>query len=281
MHETLRALGREKDYSKVMGKASSLGFAIPIVLTTLVPFLIEINYKLPFVVGLVLDCIGLFTAFTLIKPPIASEHVEEVGLTNFRQVLREGYRLQYFRHAIFSGVITGLLFAVGVFRAPYQSALDLPVIWFGVFFGAGRVLAALLLAYSGRLHEYFSDIYRYQTFRLFLFSTLLFLLGMTTSPWMVVALFLIINGFQWGLGQVGTSFLLEIIQGSKFKATLLSVPAQIDMAVTAMTSFCLGLAIEHFSYRLGFLTIAILFVVTLLPFYLYLQTHRPRLAESG
>jgi hypothetical protein len=53
------------------------------------------------------------------------------------------------------------------------------------------------------------------------------------------------------------------------------------MAVTAMTSFCLGLAIEHFSYRLGFLTIAILFVVTLLPFYLYLQTHRPRLAESG
>lgn len=280
MHETLRALKRENDYSKVMGRASSLGFAIPIILTALVPFLIEISYKLPFLVGFVLDCIGLITAFTLITPPITPDHVEEVGITNFRKVLREGYRLQYFRHALFSGTISGFIFAIGIFRAPYQSILDLPVIWFGVFFGAGRVLASLLLAYSGKLHEYFFDIYHYQKFRFFLFATLLLLLGLTISPWAVVALFLVINGFQWGLSQVGTSFLLEIIKESKFKATLLSVPAQIDMAISAITSFILGWVIERFSYQSGFLFIAVLFVLIVFPFYLYLQANKPRLAES-
>lgn len=158
MHETLRALGREKEYSKVMGKASSLGFAIPVVLMVLVPFLVDISYKLPFLVGLILDAIGLIVSFSLIKPPVTPEHIEEIGLTNFRQVIQEGFRLRYFRYATFMGIITGILVAVGVFRAPYQSLLEIPVIWFGGFFGAGRALASLMLAYSGRLHATFKEI---------------------------------------------------------------------------------------------------------------------------
>lgn len=280
MHETLRALGREKEYSKVMGKASSLGFAIPVILMVLVPFLVEFSYKLPFLVGLILDVIGLIISFSLIKPPVTPEHVEEMGVTNFRDVLREGFRLRYFRHAIFMGIITGTLVSVGVFRAPYQSLLEVPVIWFGVFFGIGRALASLMLAYSGKLHTAFRDIYNFQAFLLIIFAFQLLLLGITASPWVVVTLFLTINAFQWGLSQVGTSFLVEIIKDSRFKATLLSMPGQIDMAVTAVASFGLGFAIQHLSYRLGFLCIAILFVAVLLPFYLYLYQDRSTLVPE-
>jgi len=38
MHETLRGLNREKEYSKVMGKVSAIGFAVPIPLMVLTPF---------------------------------------------------------------------------------------------------------------------------------------------------------------------------------------------------------------------------------------------------
>jgi hypothetical protein len=274
MHETLRALGREKEYSKVMGKASSLGFAIPIVLMVLVPFLVEINYKLPFLIGLILDSIGLIASFFLIKPPVTPEHIEEMGVTNFRQVIQEGLRLRYFRYALFIGTITGTIVSVGVFRAPYQSLLDIPVIWFGVFFGLGRALASLMLAYSGLLHTLFKNIHTFQRFLIIIFSIQLLLLGTISSPWIIVTLFLTINAFQWGLSQVSSSFLLEIIKESKFKATLLSVPGQIDMAVTAVTSFILGIAIEHFSYQYGFLCIALLFIAVVTPFYLYIHHTR-------
>lgn len=280
MHETLRALGREKDYSKVMGKASSIGFAVPVVLMVLVPLLVGISYKLPFLIGLILDTVGLITALLLVKPPVTPGHVEEVGVTNFREVVREGYRLHYFRYAIFMGIITGALVAVGVFRAPYQVLLDIPVIWFGVFLGLGRAIAALMLAYSGKLHVYFKDIHAFQSFMLVIFAVQIFLLGILTSPWIVVTLFITINAFQWGLSQVGSSFLLEIIKDSKFKATLLSVPAQVDMAASAVLSFILGVAIEHFSYQSGFLTIAIFFVAILIPLYLYIQRNKSGLAQN-
>src|SRR3989344_3349293 len=45
MHETLRGLKREKEYAKVMGKISSIGFAIPIVFMVLTPFLVSISFK--------------------------------------------------------------------------------------------------------------------------------------------------------------------------------------------------------------------------------------------
>lgn len=69
MHETLRTLGREHEYTKVMGKISSLGFAIPIVLMVTVPFLVSISYKLPFIISVITDTIGLIAALALKVPP--------------------------------------------------------------------------------------------------------------------------------------------------------------------------------------------------------------------
>jgi len=93
MHETLKGLGREKDYASVMGKVSSIGFAVPIVFMVLVPFLVSVSFKLPFAIALVTDLVGLFAALSLAAPSVPQEEVKEIGVTNFRQVLREGYRL--------------------------------------------------------------------------------------------------------------------------------------------------------------------------------------------
>lgn len=68
MHETLSALNRENDYTKVMGKASSIGFAVPIIFTVIVPFLVSINYQAPFALALVIDLVGLMVALALTTP---------------------------------------------------------------------------------------------------------------------------------------------------------------------------------------------------------------------
>jgi MFS family permease len=275
MHETLQGLKREHEYSKVMGKISSIGFAVPIIFIVLVPFLVSISYKVPFLIALIIDTIGLLAAISLTVPPVAPEHIEEIRATNFIQVLREGYRLNFFSLALFSGIISGTLFSVGGFRAPYQAFLEIPVIWFGVFFGIGRALASLLLAYSGKIKKYIT-LPSFYGFQVILYSLLLVVLGTISNRWIVVSAFIIINAFQWGLSKIDEGYQVEIIKSSKFKATLLSTGSQIDLAISAISGYGIGLLIERFSYQYGFFYSGLIFLTVLIPLYLYML-HRHRI----
>ena len=269
MHETLQGLKREQDYARVMGKISSIGFAVPIIFMVLVPFLVSVSYKTPFLIALVIDVIGLLAAISLVVPPVPQEHIEEIGATNFKQVLQEGYRLNFFSIALFSGIISGTLFSVGGFRAPYQSFLEIPVIWYGVFFGIGRAFASLMLAYSGRIKKYIT-LPSFYGFQLIIYTLLILVLGIISSWWVVVTVFIVINAFQWGLSKIDEGYQLDIIKSSKFKATLLSTGSQIDRAVSAVSSFGVGFIIERVSYQYGFLYSGIIFLVILFPLYLYI-----------
>jgi len=269
MHETLQGLRREHDYARVMGKISSIGFAVPIIFMVLVPFLVSVSYKTPFLIALVIDVIGLLAAISLVVPPVPQEHIEEIGATNFKQVLQEGYRLNFFSIALFSGIISGTLFSVGGFRAPYQAFLEIPVIWYGVFFGIGRAFASLMLAYSGKIKKYIT-LPSFYGFQLIIYTLLILVLGIISSWWVIVTAFIIINAFQWGLSKIDEGYQLDIIKSSKFKATLLSTGSQIDQAVSAVSSFGVGFIIERVSYQYGFLYSGIIFLVILFPLYLYI-----------
>ncbi len=282
MHDTLRALKRDQDYTKIMGKVSAVGFSIPIFFSAFAPFLVEISYKAPFVLSLVIDSIGLLAATSLVTPPGRQKHIEEIRTTNFKQVVQEGYRLNFFPIVIVSALMTGTLFAVGSFRAPYQVFLEIPVIWFGVFFGAGRLLASLILAYSGKLKNFFNLVSFYQ-FQIGVFMCCIFALGLITTPWIVLALFILINAYKWGLSRLDEGYQLELIHASKFKATLLSVSAQFDQAVGAIVCFLLGVLIESSSYAKGFLIIGISLLVVLLPLCVFIsfkyKKYTPRLEQ--
>ncbi|MFZ1720138.1 MAG: MFS transporter [Candidatus Moraniibacteriota bacterium] len=269
MHETLRGLKREHDYTRIMGKISSIGFAVPIIFMMTVPFLVSISYKLPFIISLVTDTVGLFATLALIAPKVSPEHVEEIRATNFWQVIREGHRLHFFVFSLFSGIISGVFFAVGGFRSPYQSFLEIPVIWFGVLFGLGRMGASLMLAYSGRMKQTMT-VFSFYRFELILYTVLLFSLGVATTWWVVAGVFLVSNAFQWGLSRIDEGYQMDIIKTSKFKATLLSVGAQMELLIGAVASFGLGFAIEHLSYRYGFFSLSVVFVAFLLPLYIFI-----------
>ncbi len=269
MHETLRGMKREHEYTKVMGKVASIGFAVPIIFMVLVPFLVSVSYRLPFALSLVMDLIGLVAAISLVSPKVSAEHIEEVNTTNFRQVLHEGHRLNFFIFALFSSIVSGALFGFGGFRAPYQLFLHLPVIWFGVLFGIGRAGASLLLAYSGWIQKRL-NIFSFYGFELVLYSTLFLILGVVTIPWVVALVFIVSNAFNWGLSRIDEGYQMNIIQRSKFKATLLSVGAQIDAIFGGLAGFGLGFAVKHFSYQYAFLCFALTFLIILLPVYIYI-----------
>ncbi len=270
MHETLRGLKREKDYVRIMGKISSIGFAVPIIFMVLIPFLVSISFKIPFLIALIFDVIGILVAVSFVTPSVTQKETEELKLTTFKQVIHEGIRLHFFGFALFSGIISGVLFGVGGFRAPYQLFLAIPVIWYGVFFGIGRMFASLMLAYSGKIRERIS-LFSFYKFQIFLYTLLILILGFISTWWIVVAVFIVINSFQWGLSGVSNGYLIDIIKASKFKATLLSIQSQIKQLVAAIASFGIGFTIERLSYQYGFLYLGIIFFAILFPLYVYLN----------
>ncbi|TSC64039.1 MAG: Uncharacterized protein G01um101491_386 [Parcubacteria group bacterium Gr01-1014_91] len=279
MHETLRALDREKDYRTVMGKVSSIGFFIPAVLAIVVPFTIDISYQIPFLIGLVLDVVGLAAALMLVRPPV---HVRAAGTDDpsYIEVVRQGFALRYFRVAVFSSVVSALLFSTDTFRAPYQLFLGVPVIWFGIFFGTGRMLAALLLANSGKLHRMIGDLHAFQRMQIIVYGALLLVLGLVTNPLVVVAVFLFDNALKYGLSQVSNGYKLDILRDHKFKATLLSTGHQLENILVMGTVVLIGAAIERIGYQSTFLAVAVVFILTLVPLHLWIARRPPVIVST-
>ncbi|MDP1690118.1 MAG: hypothetical protein Q8L52_02855 [bacterium] len=275
MHETMRGLGRGDEYTAVMGKVSSIGFFIPAIMAVIVPFSVDISYKIPFIIMLGLDVIGFIMALSLVRPTVNPEHVAEVSETRFLDVIRQGLALRFFRIATFSGVVSAVMFAVDGFRGPYQLLLGVPVIWFGIFFGAGRALAALLLAYSGKTRHLIGDVYSFQRAQIIVYGILFLTLGLISSPWVVVVVFVLDNALKWGFSQVDTGYQLDVIRNHKFKATLLSAGNQIQNVISMCAVAVSGILIERLGYQQAFLIFAIVFLIIQIPLHLYTYRNRP------
>ena len=269
MHETLDALGKSDKYTEIMGKIRSISFVVPLILSVMVPFMVEVSFKLPFLVAVIVDLIGLVIAMMLVSPKVPQVAIDEIKATNFRQVIAEGYKIGFFKYAFFSIVLTSFVFGVVEFGTPYKVLLDVPIIYYGVFFGLGRILASILLAYSGKIKKHFTitSFFRFQTL---LFFLLMLSLGVSANPIIVVCIFILVEGFRWGLTQIETGFMLEIIKGSKFKATLLSTKSQLWYFAGALVGYSMGYSIERISYQDTYLYAAIVMVGILTPLWFYI-----------
>jgi len=268
MHDTLKALGRDHEFSKITGKAAALGFGIPLIFSATAPFLIEYSFKAPFVLSLCLDLLGLYFALSLRRIKHSKEHRQEVKETKFKDVLKEAKGLNYLSLATLSGFLSGALIGYQTYRGPYQEFIGVDVMWLGVFFATGRIMASLMVANSAKIKSYFNSIYSFELFQCCIYSIIFILLVLTDNITAIIILFIILNGIQWGLSQVGMHFTVDIIGKSKFKATLLSLRGQVKEGSTAIIALVLGYLVSTYSYHYAFIIFTVFFVITVTVLYL-------------
>ncbi len=280
MHDTLKSVGKDHEYGKIMGKAKSLGFGIPLIVSSTVPFLVNYSFKLPFAIGFVMDLIGLFMAVLLVKPTVEKTGVEEFGLKNFKKVFAEGRKLGYLKYTVFSGIVGGLLYSINTFRGPYQEAAGVAVMYFGIFFAAGRLLASVLLWNTHHLQKLL-NIKQYFFWQTSLFIGIFIFLGLSANPILVVILFALQNGLRWGLTEIEDAYLLPIIKDSNNKATLLSMGAQSEQLMGGLFAPLIGWIIFTVSYQTGMLYFAILLFTLTAPLYyfIFLKKQNPNVTN--
>ncbi len=269
MHETLSALNKEEEYIQIMGKMRSIGYVVPIIFVALIPFLVNIDIKLPFVVAVGLDIIGLCVVLTYVVPQKSKKQIEEIGITNFKQVLKKVYKIGFFRYTLFLGIMSGFLFSVIGFRAAYQDFLQIPIIYYGIFVGISFVLASVLTVFSGKIKANIT-LKSLFMFQIVIFTFLFLLLGVISNVWIIISIFILIMGLQHGLRTVNGGFMMDKLKDEKFKATISSIGEQISKMTTAVIGFGLGMIINYFSYKIGFFSLGIAFCLILIPIYIYI-----------
>jgi len=275
MHDTLQSLGKEKSFVHIMGKMKAWSQIIPLILTATIPFLLTIDYHLPFLVMLLVDIVGFLALLSITSPQNTSTKVEvnEIGIQNFKNILKEARAISFYRYALFFGILSGALIALVGFRSQYQEFIGIPIIWFGMLFALGRLISSALLFYSKKIYDSFGTIQRY-TFFLFIFFLVLLGSLFLPSPWSVAIIFIVLNASQWGLDNVTTTYLLERIPTSKNKATLLSLEGQFREISSGLFALGMGYSIHILSYPLAFLFSSLFLGFLLFPFLLSILLDR-------
>ncbi len=255
MHETLRALGKDDQYATIMGKMKSTGFVLPIIFIVTVPFLVTISYRAALVLPLVLDVIGLLIAFTLIKPPVTPQMIEEISNTNFKAVIKEGVERHIFSYLFLMGLMLASVMVLGGFKDVYQQLLGIPVVYYGIFWAGSRVFVALLLRTNGFIKARFS-------FHQFLWAKflgamlLILLLAIVKHPAVVVFIFMLSSAFNWSFTEANTHYLLEKMGNSNFKATLLSFEWGFNNLIRSLLVIGFGFISTVYSFQVAFFTLA-------------------------
>lgn len=268
MQETLRALGKEDSYARIMGKIKALGFSIPLLISAFVPFLAGYSLRAPFIAGLIMDIVGLIVAFMLVSPPVVeAEKVKELGIRNLVEVIKEGFRIGFIKYAVYTGILGGLIFAIGNYRGPYQEFAGASVIYFGLFFAAGRLFASILLWFSGSIQKIFS-MKQFFFMQSAVYALIFLVLGSSSNAWLVIILFALQNGIKWGLTEIEDSYFIGLLRESRYKATILSVGAQVQQVIGGVAGLLVGWIIFHFGYRQGFSIFALVFSVVMAFMYL-------------
>jgi len=273
MQETLIGLGRGEEYSKVIGKIKSVTLIVTALLLATIPALVAFNFRLPFLVALVLDLAGLFVVFSFVVPKKTHVEIAEIKAGNFGLVLQEAKKYNFIPVIIFSALMTGVLMGTGVYRDVYQQFLELPVIYFGVLLALSRVVASLVIRVIYKLKSVV-DINGYFVLQILFFFPLIFLLGVVENKWVIAAIFIIIIGTLWGKGTLTTHYQLEYIEKSNFKATLLSLNGLLKNLSFGGSSLFLGYLVGNYFYQTGYILYAGWTLGLILMAYLYFLRSR-------
>ncbi len=265
MHDTLRALGRDSEYSKIMGRIKSIGFAVPVLFILSLSYLADIDFKLAFIGALLIDIFGLL-AVSLLKQPksIDEEEISEESSDRFALV-KKWFSLGWVPFVIFASLSFGIVFAATAgFKNTYQESLGFSIFMIGILWGVARSFVSLVVLLN-------NFVYKKLSFRQFLLGqTFLFSLGFIALflfpyKWITAGIFIVLNILMWGFGVSRSNYLLDFIGSSKRKATFLSINHFIQNAIVSLLGFVMGFMVHRYSYQKAFLFVGItLAVVTFL-----------------
>lgn len=270
IHETFEKLGREKEYTKFMGRIRGNVSLVSIIIIIALPFLTTVHIVLPLVVNLIFDFIGLITAFFLINPKTQAE-IKSATVKSINRLFKESKSLNFLPFVIFVGAIAGFLIgSSAAFRSVYLDFLGFPIIYLGFVIGFAKFTEFILTRYIHKLEEYFS-MKQHLLFEVLFFTLYFMFVAYLSNPYIIAGVFAVGVGYLWGRTPIMESYILKYyVSDSAYKATVLSIKGQVGLFFQFIVPFSIGFVMNH-SYKLGYGILGVVLFVILITSYWFIE----------
>jgi MFS family permease len=264
LKKSLELLGRGSEFRKVSSKISGDVALASIVFIVLLPLLTPIDYRLPILVGLILDMVWLLTVLSLVEVPVEREVTTR---KNIFLLLREIRWRGFLSYSLFSGVISGFLFADNAYRSPYLVELGYPLMYIGLVMWWSR----LVWWFVGRNIHHIEKRISFRTLvllEIIIFPLYYIFAWYISNPWFLGVIFSLVVGWFWWRSEIYTDELMNRIHDDNYRSTLLSLKPQITNIVQVIIAF--GIAwVMGISYALGFQVLGIVMFILLSGIYFF------------
>jgi MFS family permease len=268
--DSLRELGREREYERVEGRArlfERLGTAISSIGGGLLAL---VSLRLPLYVNAAAASLLLLSSFLFVEPA----RVERRARSPVRDMLsiaaralaeRRTRRLALFQALLLCSGILGIWLAF-----LYYGALRLGPAWCGALFFAFQLLAGLS---SDRAHALERPIgRRLVPWALLLVGPSFLALGLATSPWLVPLV--LINACLWGASTPIVLDRMNRLVDSEIRATVLSVSGMVSRAFLVVCFPIFGAIVDRVSVSAAFLALGAAVIALGVPLALALGRER-------
>lgn len=264
MHETLLSLGRESEYTKIMGRAQSYGLLGNVILVALVPLTYSLNPLLPFIIGFFCLLIGTIITATFVSPP-AKIHVQEnfrKALTTIRRSLSKNALVKLLLIFTIFGISSAAFDASIIYREIVFKDLNIPVAYFGFILAISSLLAAITGKYIHHLKKLTPS--KFYLFDILYVSIAFILIGITRNPTVIVMAFVLFPTYDRTRNIIFESQLFEEFSGSNYKATLVSIMNFFPLIANMIISLVLTVLIAKTNLFIGHSLFGIFLAIILL-----------------
>ncbi len=188
MHESLIAINREKEFTKIMSKISANASLVSMALIISLPFLTKVSIVAPIKVSIIFDVVGLIVALSFVSPPERKDLGKTLEV--LPRLLKAAIGTGFYPTAIFVGAIFGVLVGTAPYRSVYLESLGFPIIFIGSVMGLSRLIWFLLGRKMHLIEEKFG-VEKILKFEMFFFPIILILVVLPLHYYVIA------KGLQW------------------------------------------------------------------------------------
>lgn len=245
MHDTLKALKRDNEYSKVMGRAQSYGLLANVVLIALVPATYAIDTRLPFIIGFFSLVAMLYLTISFHHP---ARETTEVARRNPFQAARSIVTLQNVALFIFIGVLTGVTYKATEFRELALQDFGVAVAWLGLI-ASGTSLAGAAAGWYVHAFDRLSPKVFY-LLDVIIIACCFIVVGLAHDILIASAAFIILGGYSRVRMIAHQSRLFKSMKHT-YKATLLSALSLFTLGGELISVSIISGLIANYGFALG------------------------------
>ena len=145
IYDSLKVMGREKEFQSIEGKARSFALYAQAVGSIIAGFVYEVNKNLPFLISVVFMLVTIIITLKFKEPPIEGK-VGKYGI-NYIEQIKESGKFIISHEKIKAIIIFTMMFFIFYRTAffyyqPYMEAVKIPVRYFGIIFFVFNITAA-------------------------------------------------------------------------------------------------------------------------------------------